>query len=566
MEGGEDCAMETELYNAAVIMKQVLSWIEHCEKRKIVRGGSRPNDLKDLFRLKADILEMLEKVFLLADTATKAKLRSRLELEPKIGSRLEFEAALAKAQAARSIGNIGNSRETQIATTVGGESKGSTMEAVELQQARDDSEIGDTFKKMLLKIYRRHVGDFWRRSPAAGDFHRSPPITAQLARRRWKAIFIRYGSRRGGFVQASGDEHLGLLDDLEEEFERIACSRWIGNGVQLKFEDLLILIGPEVLDRRCTAVAQSAEASPSPSCARVDETFSSAVFGRALQPRSMADGSIQRMGLRPQPNTVHDSPPQRVIENIMNPQAAAVDNSGSSSAEVRIMENSSQPTSQISLQDVHKEVVAALAPERVLDGVELPPMSNDASFRDFMSKLVKSGSDKGFMHQKKYQKMMEPILEEQAQPVQDNNDDGSIDMVDYDSSDNEGGLQEEEEEVEHIQGATLALGVPSLEHERTTVVIPVDGSQPEAENLQEDMQEGLTQEDVQGTSGGGSHSAAEASQLNQGADALLSLAAGAVNIRTDSAGASNVPRLMNQPDDDMDIDGDKEEDADNLAD
>ncbi|KAM0848928.1 hypothetical protein ACQ4PT_054064 [Festuca glaucescens] len=462
-----------------------------------------------------------------------------------------------------------------------------------------------------MSFRRRHVGDFWRRSPAAGDLHRSPPITAQLARRRWKAIFIRYGSRRGGFVQASGDEHLGLLDDSEEEFERIACSRWIGNGVQLKFEDLLVLIGPEVLDRRCTAVAQSAEASPSPSCARVDETFSSAVFGRALQPRSMADGSIQQMGLRPQPNTVHDSPPQRVIENIMNSQAAAVDNSGSSSAEVRIMENSSQPTSQISLQDVHKEVVAALAPERVLDGVELPSMSNDASFRDFMSKLVKSGSDKGFMHQKKYQKMMEPILEEQAQPVQDNNDDGSIDMVDYDSSDNEEGLQEEEEEVEHIQGAILALGVPSLEHERTTVVIPVDGSQPEAENLQEDMQEGLTQEDVQGTSGGGerrveinimdpvqparvstridghpqatsrvvdgtrtqqprdtsgSHSAAEASQLNQGADALLSLAAGAVNRRTDSAGASNVPRLMNQPDDDMDIDGDKEEDVDNLAD
>jgi hypothetical protein len=149
--GGEDCAMETELYNAAVVMKQVLSWIELCEKRKIVRGGSRPNDLKDLFRLKADIIEMLEKVFLLADTDTKVKLRSRLELESEIGSRLEFESALAKAQAARSIGNIGNSRETQIATTVGGEPKGSTMEAVELQQARDDSEIGDTFKKMLLK-------------------------------------------------------------------------------------------------------------------------------------------------------------------------------------------------------------------------------------------------------------------------------------------------------------------------------------------------------------------------------------------------------------------------------
>jgi hypothetical protein len=65
----------------------------------------------------------------------------------------------------------------------------------------------------------------------------------------------------------------------------------------------------------------------------------------------------------------------------------------------------------------------------------------------------------------------------------------------------------------------------------------------------------------------GSHSAAEASQLTQGADALLSLAAGTVNIRNDSAGTSNVPRLMNRQDDDMDVDDDKEEeDADNLDD
>jgi hypothetical protein len=129
-------------------------------------------------------------------------------------------------------------------------------------------------------------------------------------------------------------------------------------------------------------------------------------------------------------------------------------------------------------------------------------MSNDASFRDFMSKLVKSGSDKDFMHHKKYQSMMEPIIEEQVQPVHENNDDGSIDMVDYDGSDNEEDRQEEEQDVEDIQGVILALGAPSLEHECTSVVIPVDGSQPEAENFQEDMQEGLTQEEVQGTSVG----------------------------------------------------------------
>jgi hypothetical protein len=106
------------------------------------------------------------------------------------------------------------------------------------------------------------------------------------------------------------------------------------------------------------------------------------------------------------------------------------------------------------------------------------------------------------MHQKKYQKMMEPILEEKVQPVQDNNEDCSIDMVDYESSDNEEVLQEEQEVGEHIQGAILALSAPSLEHEHTDVVIPVDGSQPEAEKLQEDMQEGLTHEDLQGNSSG----------------------------------------------------------------
>ncbi|KAM0904445.1 hypothetical protein ACQ4PT_018004 [Festuca glaucescens] len=159
--------METELYHAAVVMKQVLSWIELCEKREILRGRSRPKDLQDLVGLKADMLQMLDKVFLLADTDTKAKLRSRLELEPKIGSRLEFEAALAKAQAARSTGNKSRETHSQIAMTISGESKGSTMEAVvELQQARADSEIGDIFKEMLLKIYNSEEA----RSTEEGSF------------------------------------------------------------------------------------------------------------------------------------------------------------------------------------------------------------------------------------------------------------------------------------------------------------------------------------------------------------------------------------------------------------
>jgi hypothetical protein len=55
------------------------------------------------------------------------------------------------------------------------------------------------------------------------------------------------------------------------------------------------------------------------------------------------------------------------------------------------MENNNLSISQASLQDVHKEVITALVPEKVMDGVELPSMNNDAGFREFMSKLVKVG-------------------------------------------------------------------------------------------------------------------------------------------------------------------------------
>jgi hypothetical protein len=43
----------------------------------------------------------------------------------------------------------------------------------------------------------------------------------------------------------------------------------------------------------------------------------------------------------------------------------------------------------------------------------------------------------------------------------------------------------------------MGLVDPSLEHERMDVVIPVDGLHHEVENMQEDMQEGLTQEEIQ---------------------------------------------------------------------
>jgi hypothetical protein len=171
---------------------------------------------------------------------------------------------------------------------------------------------------------------------------------------------------------------------------------------------------------------------------------------------------------------------------------------------IRNVETTNHTENLPPLQDVNKDVITALSLDKYVGGLEDPSMDNNASFMDFVSKLFKSGSDKGFMHQKKYQKLMEPILEEQEQPIyeQQGGGDGSIDMVDYDSSDTEEVNQAGHEEGEYIHGAVLALAAPSLEHERMDVVIPVDGSQPEVENMQENMQEVLTQEDMRGNDEG----------------------------------------------------------------
>jgi hypothetical protein len=68
-------------------------------------------------------------------------------------------------------------------------------------------------------------------------------------------------------------------------------------------------------------------------------------------------------------------------------------------------------------------------------------------------------------------------------------------MVDYGSSGEEASEQGDEEEGEFVQGVIMGLAAPSLEHERTAVVIPMDGPQPENEQLQDEMQESLTQEE-----------------------------------------------------------------------
>jgi hypothetical protein len=52
------------------------------------------------------------------------------------------------------------------------------------------------------------------------------------------------------------------------------------------------------------------------------------------------------------------------------------------------------------MQEVHRDVVTALAQEVVAGSFDTPVMDNSESFRKFLGTLARNGSDKGFMHQK----------------------------------------------------------------------------------------------------------------------------------------------------------------------
>jgi hypothetical protein len=174
----------------------------------------------------------------------------------------------------------------------------------------------------------------------------------------------------------------------------------------------------------------------------------------------------------------------------MDPSSAAGgDNTiSSSSAVVRTAETSSSTKKSFSSARCSQRCDCCPYLDKSVGELDVPSMDNNASVRDFVSKLVKNGSDKGFMHQKKYQKLMEPIIEEQELPIlgQQGEEDDSIDMVDYDGNDTEE-VNQAGRVRGYIQGAILALATPSLEHERMDVVIPVHGSQLEVENMHEDM-------------------------------------------------------------------------------
>jgi hypothetical protein len=116
-------------------------------------------------------------------------------------------------------------------------------------------------------------------------------------------------------------------------------------------------------------------------------------------------------------------------------------------------------------------VVDAVASLPLKDGGSSSSQNEDNSFSKFINSLAKSKSDKSFMIQKAYSGILDAIAEnvnEGAWP--------SDEMVDYDSSDE----SSQTYDVPYLtQGqGVLALVAPSLRHERTAVVIPVDGSQP----------------------------------------------------------------------------------------
>jgi hypothetical protein len=130
-----------------------------------------------------------------------------------------------------------------------------------------------------------------------------------------------------------------------------------------------------------------------------------------------------------------------------------------------------------SLYDVHKSVVDAFAPSALSPGQASSSASASPSFAQFLHTLTKSGSGKTFMIQKKYRKELGPILEA--------TDEGEVSEEKVYESTNSEGAATSEQCINPGQGV-LALAAPCLQHERTDVVIHVDGSQPEADCTQEE--------------------------------------------------------------------------------
>jgi hypothetical protein len=137
------------------------------------------------------------------------------------------------------------------------------------------------------------------------------------------------------------------------------------------------------------------------------------------------------------------------------------------------------------LLPVHREVVEALA-ANAPSGSSLPTApAEDISFTRFVQKLAKSGSDKGIFIQKQYAQFMEPIVENVA-AEQDNSEGERVDLEGSESDDDSANQSSDGSGQQYVMGV-LALAAPSLENERTAVVIPVEGPPVEVELSQEGL-------------------------------------------------------------------------------
>jgi hypothetical protein len=129
------------------------------------------------------------------------------------------------------------------------------------------------------------------------------------------------------------------------------------------------------------------------------------------------------------------------------------------------------------LQAVHREVVESLAANAASGSGSGPvtdiPVCDGQSFSKFVQDLAKSGSDKSLYIQKKYKQFMEPIVENSAAEEEE----PSGERVNLEGS------ESEEESTDQSAGSdghgyvmgVLALAAPSLEHEHTAVILPMEG-------------------------------------------------------------------------------------------
>jgi hypothetical protein len=133
-----------------------------------------------------------------------------------------------------------------------------------------------------------------------------------------------------------------------------------------------------------------------------------------------------------------------------------------------------------SLQQVHRDVLNALADDSVPSASQSNP-----SFQKFLHTLVNSGSDKVFHIQKTYKNQM-PVIQE---ATDDKNISNSAERVNLEGSESEEESDDTNSEGNYVDNSrvVMALCAPSLQHERTAVIISVDGAQPEDDGGQEEM-------------------------------------------------------------------------------